>query len=257
MRDRRSFLPVAGSPRLFETIEDRRPVFLTESAAIDPVSVYGERLVPREGSTLRRWEPSRSKLGAALSKGYRDRLPRPEEGWLYLGAATGTTASHVADLVGAKGRVHAVERSIRPFARLLRLADRYPNLLPLFADARRPERYAGDVGPVDGLYADVAQPDQVEIVLANARIFLSSSATVLFVLKTASMGRSLEPREHLAAARATLETAGVEIVSVLGLEPFHKRHYLIAGVPTRSLFRPAADPPPASSPLERPAGRPR
>ncbi|HEY6238464.1 MAG TPA: fibrillarin-like rRNA/tRNA 2'-O-methyltransferase [Thermoplasmata archaeon] len=253
MRERRVYESVETSPRLFATLEERRTVYFTEGATDEPLSVYGERLVPRQGATLRRWEPSRSKLGAALAKGYQERLPRPGERWLYLGAATGTTASHVADLVGPEGRVDALERSVRPFARLLKLADRYPNLLPIFADARRPESYAGDIGPVDGLYADIAQPDQVEIVLANARMFLSSTSTVLFVLKTASMGRAAEPRDHLATARAALESAGLEIVSVLGLEPFHKRHYLITGAPTRAMFRPVADPTPVSSPRGRPA----
>jgi len=257
VRERRRFDAVPRSPRLFETVEDRRPAFFTEAASLDAGAVYGERVVARGRATLRRWEPSRSKLGAALAKGYTERLPRPDEGWLYLGAATGTTASHIADLVGDGGRLYALERSLRPFARLLRLVERYPNLLPIFGDARRPETYAGDVGPVDGLYADIAQPDQVEILLANARVFLAPSASILLVLKTASMGRAAEPRDHLATARRELEDAGVEVVSVLGLEPFHKRHYLVTGAPTRALFRPSARPAPASSPRARRAERPR
>ena len=105
----------------------------------DPPEVYGERIAAFEDRILRRWEPGRSKLAAAILRGYEGPLPSPSEKWLYLGAASGTTASHVADLVGGEGTVYAVEKSLRPIVRLLRLAERYPNLLPILGDARRPD----------------------------------------------------------------------------------------------------------------------
>jgi fibrillarin-like pre-rRNA processing protein len=237
----RGFRAVEGSPRLFEREEDRRPVFYSATVITGDDPVYGERWIDTEDATLRRWEPGRSKLSAALCRGYEGRLPRPGERWLYLGAASGTTASHVADLVGDKGRVFAVERSLRPFARLLALADRYPNVLPIFADARRPETYEGDVRAVDAIYADVAQPDQVEILLANARRFVGPDGAVLLALKTASMGREREPRQHVDAALAQL-TPTIEMDRPIGLEPFHKRHFLLAGSPTRRLYRDATPP---------------
>ncbi|MCI4360705.1 MAG: fibrillarin-like rRNA/tRNA 2'-O-methyltransferase [Thermoplasmata archaeon] len=227
---------VDGVPRLFVRDEDRRPVFFTESVALGDTPVYGERWLDTEDGTFRRWEAGRSKLAAALVRGYDGRLPRPGDRWLYLGAASGTTVSHVADLVGEKGRVYAVERSLRPFARLLALADRYPNVLPIFADARRPEGYLGDVRTVDGLYADIAQPDQVDILLANARRCLAPDGTVLLALKTSSMGREKDPRQHTDDALQQL-SATIEMDRPIGLEPFHKRHFLLAGTPTRRLFR--------------------
>ncbi|MGI0133011.1 MAG: fibrillarin-like rRNA/tRNA 2'-O-methyltransferase [Thermoplasmata archaeon] len=254
MRERATLTRSRSSPKLWERSEDGRPAFFTEAAGTPPV-VYGERTVATPTTTLRRWEPGRSKLGAALAKGWTDPLPRPGERWLYLGAATGTTASHVADLVTPKGAVYAVEKSLRPFARLLRLAEAYPNLLPILGDARRPELYLGTVPPVDGLYLDVAQPDQVDIAWANARLYLRGAGALLLVLKTSSMGRGREPRSHLAHAEARL-AQGFELVPSLGLDPFHRRHFLVAGSPTRRLFQPealgAATPP---RPPRRPAGR--
>jgi fibrillarin-like pre-rRNA processing protein len=232
----RGLRAVEGSPRLFEREEDRRPVFYTATVASGDGPVYGERWIDTEDGPLRRWEPGRSKLAAGLCRGYEGRLPRPGERWLYLGAASGTTVSHVADLVGDRGRVFAVERSLRPFARLLALSERYPNVLPIFADARRPESYLGDVRAVDGLYADVAQPDQVEILMENARRFAGPDSAVLLALKTASMGRERDPRQHVEAALAEL-AASIEMDRPIGLEPFHKRHFLLAGAPTRRLFR--------------------
>jgi fibrillarin-like rRNA methylase len=207
------------------------------AALADPPAVYGERITSVGDVVLRRWDPSRSKLGAALSNGWDGPLPRAGERWLYLGAATGTTASHVADLVGETGFVFAVEKSVRPFARLFALSERYPNLGPVLADARDPLAYLPVVPPVDGVYLDVAQADQAEIALANARWFLRPAGVVLLALKTASMGRERSDREHLADTERRLAPA-LELDTPLGLEPFHRRHFLIAGRPTRALYGP-------------------
>jgi fibrillarin-like pre-rRNA processing protein len=218
----------------------------------EPATVYGERITSLDEVVLRRWDPSRSKLGAALANGWEGPMPRSGERWLYLGASTGTTASHVADLVGLGGFVFAVEKSLRPFSRLLALAQRYPNLGPLLGDAREPLAYLPVVPRVDGVYLDVAQPDQVEIALANARWFLRPAGALVLALKTASMGRERSAREHLLEATRRLETA-TEVEETLSLEPYHKRHFLIGARPTGRLYRPE-ERVPTSRPA-RPAGR--
>ena len=107
-------------------------------------SVYGERWTGRtEDGPLRR-ETRRSKLSAAIVHGWSGPVPTPGKRWLYLGAASGTTASRTSRTwSGRPGRVYAVERSLRPFARLLSLAERWPNLLPILGDARAPDRLCG------------------------------------------------------------------------------------------------------------------
>lgn len=239
----------SDQPHLLVRRSDDPPSLWTEALGRPP-QVHRERILPRGDRLFRRWDPGRSKLGAALSKGWSEPIPATGERWLYLGASTGTTASHVADLVGPEGSVYAVERSLRPFVRLLELARTYPNLLPVLGDARRPETLAGSVPPVDGVYVDVAQPDQVPIAMANARLFLRTSGAFLLALKTASMGREREPRQHLAAALELL--SGFELEAPLDLAPFHRRHYFVGGRPTRALFREA----PATA-LGPPARRPR
>lgn len=226
--------PVRGVPTLLRTVEERRPVFWTRALGAPP-AVYGERVVYRDGEPIRFWDATRSKLGAALVRGYEGALPAPGEAWLYLGAASGTTASHVADLVGPAGAVFALEKSLRPFTRLLGLAERYPNLLPILADAREPRSYLTRVPPVDGLYVDVAQPDQVALTVENARWYLRRSGVVLLALKTSSMGRELAPREHLDRALRTLEPIA-ECGEAVPLEPFHRRHFLLELHPTRRWF---------------------
>ena len=69
------------------------------------VAVYGESLRNFGGTEYRRWDPSRSKLGAGIMRTKRDKsLLLPEEGStvLYLGAGHGTSISHLHDhLCGA------------------------------------------------------------------------------------------------------------------------------------------------------------
>jgi fibrillarin-like pre-rRNA processing protein len=199
----------------------------TEAAGTPP-SVYGEPLSAADGRTIRRWDPTRSKLAAAILNRWEGPIPRPGERWLYLGAASGTTASHVADLVASTGCVFAIEKSPRSFVRLLALARRYPNLAPILADARHPELYLGLVPPVDGLYADIAQSDQVEISIANQELFLRDRGSLLLALKTASMGRERSAADHLARAEGLLEPS-VVLESPARLEPFHRQHYLLGG----------------------------
>ncbi len=234
MRRPRALPTDRGQPNLARTEEERHLVLWTRGLG-EPPEVYGERVVYKDEEPWRRWEIPRSKLAAALEKGYSGPLPRPDERWLYLGAASGTTASHVADLVGRHGSVFAVEKSVRPFARLLSLAERYPNLLPILADARSPTSYLARVPPVDGLYVDVAQPDQVALTIENARWFLRPSGVVLLALKTSSMGREVSPREHLDRALRAFAEVG-EPEEAVALDPFHKRHFLFAVHPTRRWF---------------------
>jgi fibrillarin-like pre-rRNA processing protein len=215
-----------ASARLHEVREGDRFVPATEALGRPP-EVYGERLVSAGPGFWRRWDPYRSKLSAALVKGYRGPLPQPGERWLYLGAATGTTASHVADLVGPAGGVYALEMSLRPFGRLLRLAERYPNLFPILGDARRPEEYAGWIPPVDGVYSDIAQSDQVAIARRNADLFLRDGRPILVALKLSSLGRGRTPEEW--ADRAVNELRPYRLVPPsMPLEPFHRQHRFLA-----------------------------
>jgi len=227
--------PVRSTRLVERRLGDRVELWTETVGSLPPV--YGERWKELDTRTVRSFEPGRSKLAAGVVKGWRGPLPSPGERWLYLGAASGTTASHVADLVGPAGGVYAVERSLRPFARLLALAQRWPNLFPILGDAREPSDYADLVWFCDGLYADVAQADQVEIVRRNAAIFLrGSGAAVVVALKTSSMGRDRSAAGHLERAEDELSEI-VDLTTSVRLDPFHRAHYLVGGtarVPERS-----------------------
>ena len=120
-------------PGVFILVVDGQTRLATRSN--DPVPVYGERIL----CGYRLWDPFRSKLAALLlkSKGRGLRLKRDSK-VLYLGAATGTTVSHVSDIV-ADGLVYAVEFSPRSMRDLIRLCERRENIIPILADAAQPE----------------------------------------------------------------------------------------------------------------------
>ena len=242
MRRRVPFVPRPSAPRLWVRRRPDREELWTETTG-EPPAVYGERWESDGARALRSFEPARSKLAAALVRVWDGPLPQPGERWLYLGAASGTTASHVADLLGPSGRLYAVERSARPFARLLRLAERWSNLLPILGDAHAPERYADRVPLVDGIYADVAQPDQGALLLANAEVFLrDDGGAFVLALKTSSMGRGISAPAHLKATEAALGPT-FDLEAAVRLDPFYRSHYLLGG--RRS-----------GSPRTPPAGRP-
>lgn len=253
MNRRSAFQSDQDQPRLYRRQEGDRSELATLAAGAPP-PVYGERWFPSRAGLLRAWDPVRSKLAAGILRGWEGALPAVGERWLYLGVASGTTASHVADLVSPEGCVYGVDKSIRPFARFLEVAERFPNLLPVLGDARRPREYAGSVPLVDGLYVDVAQPDQVEIVEENVRLFLRTSGKLLVTLKTSSMGRERGAKEHLDRAMERLK-GRFELDRPVGLDPFHRRHYLIGGNPTRRAFEtpePRPTPPPGPRVERRP-----
>jgi rRNA 2'-O-methyltransferase fibrillarin len=108
-------------------------------------SVYNEKRVSvdakvegGEKTEYRVWNPFRSKLAAAVVGGVENIYMEPGCKVLYLGAASGTTVSHVADLVGPEGAVYAVEFSKRSGRDLVNMAKKRTNVIPIIEDARHP-----------------------------------------------------------------------------------------------------------------------
>jgi len=189
--------------------------------------VYGERLFKWEGVEYREWNMYRSKLAGALANGLAEQPIREKHRILYLGAATGTTASHVSDIVGENGRVYAVEFAPRVMREFILVADTRKNLYPILADARKPREYRHVVEMVDGIYADVAQPEQAAIVADNADYFLKDGGFLLLAIKARSIDVTKEPSEVYRREINTLKERGFEIVDVVHLEPYDKDHAMV------------------------------
>jgi len=180
-----------------------------------PKGVYGERMI--QGYRL--WSPKRSKLSALYHLRGGVELEKHHK-VLYLGAANGTTASHVADYVEV---VYAVEPAPRPMQDLLVVAQTRKNIIPLMADARKPERYLPLVEKVDIIYQDVAQPDQVKILFDNT-LFLAPDGVMVFMLKPRSIDVTRSPADVAATVKDALNTRGVRTDSCTWLAPYYPDH---------------------------------
>jgi fibrillarin-like pre-rRNA processing protein len=145
---------------------------------------------------------------------------------LYLGAANGTTVSHVADYTEV---VYAVEFAPRPMQDLLEVARRRSNIVPLMADAARPEQFAPLVEEVDLIYQDVAQPDQAAIALRNC-VFLKAGGYLILMLKTRSVDVRKEPEDIFQKTAETLVSEGFRIQESVWLIPYHHDHAAIVCV---------------------------
>jgi len=206
--------------------ENRGRTALLTRNLVPGAKVYNEDLVFREGVDYRVWDPFRSKLAAAMIKGLPDDIIRQGSKVLYLGASTGTTASHVSDLVGAEGVVIGVEfapRVAREFVERVARARR--NVIPFVSDAREPSKYR--VMQVDVVYCDIAQPDQTEIALANCSSMLKRGGSLLLAVKARSIDVLKDPRRVYAEEADKLSSAGFRVNTVIELSPFEKDHALV------------------------------
>jgi len=186
---------------------------------------YGEPTFMVDGREYRSWNPTRSKLAAAIMKGVTSQPIEPGSRVLYLGAASGTTVSHVSDIVGDGGHVWALDFSARALRDLLDKVSRYrTNVSPILGDARKPEEYRALVPRVDVVFADVAQPNQAEIMVKNASLFLRRGGHAMLSIKARSIDVSGRPSEVYRSQVEVLEGAGLRVAQTVSLEPYERDH---------------------------------
>lgn len=198
-------------------------------------SVYGEKRVAVEGENgqkteYRVWNPFRSKIAAAIVGGIENIYLKPGSKVLYLGAASGTTVSHVADIVGPTGIVYAVEFSARSGRDLINMAKKRTNVVPIVEDARYPQKYRMLVGMVDVLFADVAQPDQARILAYNAHYYLKNGGNFIISIKANCIDSTAPPEAVFQKEVAKLREENLKPTEQLTLEPYERDHAVVAGV---------------------------
>jgi fibrillarin-like pre-rRNA processing protein len=192
-------------------------------------TVYGERLIRFKGVEYRVWDAFRSKLAAAIIKGVQTIPIKKGDQVLYLGAASGTTPSHVSDIVGEEGHVYCVEFASRSLRDLVDNVCAFRlNMSPFLADARLPEKYAMFIpGKVDCIYCDIAQPEQAKLLADNADVFLKSSGWVMLAVKSQSIDVTKEPAEVYEQEAKVLRKRGFDVKEVVRLDPYDKAHAMI------------------------------
>ncbi len=193
-------------------------------------SVYGETRFNHEGNEYRIWDPYRSKLAAAILKGLSSLPIRPQSRVLYLGAASGTTVSHVSDIVGPKGRVYCVEFAQRSFRELVnKVCQNRPNTTPILEDARFPAKYKSLTSEIEVVYSDVAQPDQGRIIADNLDTFLIEHGSYLLCVKSRSIDVTRDPEKIFKAEAQILEERGYKVDQIVRLDPYELDHCMIVG----------------------------
>ncbi|EDL15488.1 rRNA 2'-O-methyltransferase fibrillarin isoform X1 [Arvicanthis niloticus] len=197
-------------------------------------SVYGEKRVSiSEGDDkieYRAWNPFRSKLAAAILGGVDQIHIKPGAKVLYLGAASGTTVSHVSDIVGPDGLVYAVEFSHRSGRDLINLAKKRTNIIPVIEDARHPHKYRMLIAMVDVIFADVAQPDQTRIVALNAHTFLRNGGHFVISIKANCIDSTASAEAVFASEVKKMQQENMKPQEQLTLEPYERDHAVVVGV---------------------------
>jgi len=192
--------------------------------SVPGTSVYGERLIKVNTEEYRLWDPFRSKFAAAYLSGMKLLPQLKGKNILYLGVSTGTTPSHFSDILD-DGFIYGVEFSPKVMRKFYRLAEQRPNLIPILADARRPEEYSSYVFDVDLLYQDVSQPEQATIFGRNAQEYLKPGGVGVIAIKSQSIDVALEPEEVFSKQMKVLEdTFELKVLEYSTIDAFEKKH---------------------------------
>ncbi len=217
-------------------VEDKKNIFwintegrnkLATENLIPGNQVYKEELIIKKGKEYRIWNPFRSKLAAVILNDLKEFPFKKNSSVLYLGVSTGTTASHISDIVGSKGVIFAVEHSSRVAREFLnKVASHRKNIVPIIQDARQPKDYFSIYDKVDIVYSDIAQPDQTEIAIANCKLYLKNSGYLFLVIKARSIDVTQAPKKIIENESKKLQTH-FEILQQINLYPYDKDHAMI------------------------------
>lgn len=207
---------------IFELQKERRKMLLTKNLTPGK-TVYGEKTITENSIEYREWDPKRSKLCSAVLKGIRETGIKEGDVVLYLGAASGTTASHVSDIVGKDGFVFALDFAPRVVRNLVYVCEERKNMAPLLEDANRPENYRDKIIKVDVVYQDIAQKNQIDIFLKNVNLFLKNKGYCLIAVKARSIDVTRNPMKIFEEVKNQLK-GKLTIIDYRTLEPFQKDH---------------------------------
>jgi fibrillarin-like pre-rRNA processing protein len=220
-------------------LEDKQNIFwfqidgekkLATENLIPKNQVYNEKLVKIKGTEYRIWNPFRSKLAATIMNGLRDFPFMQKSSVLYLGVSTGTTISHISDIVGQNGIIFGVEHTSRVARDFLdRVASHRKNIIPIIQDARKPQEYFSVFKKVDVAYVDIAQPDQTDIAIDNCKMYLKTNGYLFLVIKTRSIDVTKDPKKVISNEIKKLEPL-FEIKQIINLQPYDKDHAIVIAV---------------------------
>lgn len=189
--------------------------------------VYGERLIDYKENEYREWDPFRSKLAALIFENPITNFLTDDLNCLYLGASSGTTISHLADIV-TNGIIYGVEFAERSIRQLIQNTSRRKNIIPIFADARYPNQFAKSLfSRINLIYQDVSQPNQAEIALNNCNYYLSDNGILVLAIKSQSIDSIQKSEKVYAQEKKVLEEGGYEIIESINIHKYAANHIML------------------------------
>ncbi len=172
------------------------------------------------GQEYRLWSKNKSKLSNLISQGHNLRF-RDGDNILYLGASSGTTASHISDLL-PESNIYCVDFSEKSLKKFISRCQGRNNLYPILADANNPKNYRNFVDLVDFLYQDITQRNQVQIFEKNADRFLKKKKLGILILKAKSIDVNKSPEEIFSRQKSQIDK--FKILEEYRLDPTHSEH---------------------------------
>ena len=213
------------STEIYGVFRDKNRIFTENLDYCKGLKVYNERLLKSKGKEFRSWNPYRSKLAAAILNELKIDI-KPNSKILYLGAATGTTVSHISDIIKG-GLIYSVESSPVAVKSLIQLSKIRKNVIPILGDANHPDRYSPIVSTVDFIYQDISQRNQAEIFISNVTRYLRKNYNGILMVKARSIDVSLKPKKAYDIVCTKLKNSGIKIKEVIDLTPYEKDHTAI------------------------------
>jgi fibrillarin-like pre-rRNA processing protein len=189
--------------------------------------VYGEKLISFKGEEYREWDPFRSKLAAMILEKPSLEFLTKDLNCLYLGASSGTTISHLSDIV-YEGVIYGVEFAERSMRQLIQNVDKRKNIIPILSNANFPENYANSIfTQIDLIYQDVAQPNQAQIAIENCNYYLKDNGFLILAIKSQSIDSVQKSEITYIKEKKILEKAGYEIIESINIHKYAANHIIL------------------------------
>ncbi|MFX0031151.1 MAG: fibrillarin-like rRNA/tRNA 2'-O-methyltransferase [Candidatus Hodarchaeota archaeon] len=224
-----SNIEIRSHPRFYNVYISGKPnnLKLYTRNLVPGVRVYGEKLITFKSIEYREWDPFRSKLAALLLENPKINLFSHDLKCLYLGASSGTTISHLSDIL-FQGVIFGVEVAPRSIRQLIQNISDRKNIIPILGDANFPEKYAKSIfSKVDLIYQDVAQPNQAEIAISNCKYYLKRGGYLVITIKSQSINSIRRSEKVYEKEKSILRNAGYEIIENLNIHKYAANHIVL------------------------------
>ncbi|HIH25265.1 fibrillarin-like rRNA/tRNA 2'-O-methyltransferase [Candidatus Woesearchaeota archaeon] len=205
-------------------IQDKNRRILVTKNLSPGKAFFKERLFNVDDIEYREFNPTRSKLAASIVKKISFMPIKKDEKILYLGASHGYTPSFVSDIIGDNGLVFCLDFAPRVVRDLYMICEERKNMIPILADANKPETYKDRISNVNIIFQDIAQKIQVEILFKNL-IFLNPKGYVVIAIKSRSIDVTQNPRKIFREVEEKLSSR-LKIIDKRELDPFERDHIL-------------------------------